>query len=132
MNKLLLLLVTAILLTTAVCQVVFADTPPVSPPASGVQPHGNLGGRIARELNLTDNQKALLKPILQAARQQFKAIRTDSTLTPDQKKQKLTALKAQVRAEVNQVLTPAQQAECQTLRAQFHKNHPGGWQHNGP
>ncbi len=132
MNKLLLLLITAILLTTAVCKAVFADDQPINPPAAEAHPHGNLGGRIAKELSLTDNQKALLKPILQGARQQLMAIRSDTTLTPEQRFQKLSAVKAQVRAQVNQILTPAQQAECQTLRAQFHRDHPGGWQHNGP
>ncbi len=77
------------------------------------------GGKVARALNLTDDQKAQLKPLLSNARQQLLSIRNDSTLTLDQKRQKVQVLRAQFRTELDQILSPAQQQELTALRAKF-------------
>jgi Spy/CpxP family protein refolding chaperone len=87
------------------------------------QSQSNRGERIAQALNLTDSQTAQLKPILSGARAQFKAIHDDQSLAPDQKRQKIKALKKLLRSEVDQILTPAQQQKLAAIMAKFHIQH---------
>jgi len=75
---------------------------------------------MAKKLGLTADQKANIKSITQDARQQAKAIRTDTTLSKDAKKAKLQELRKDTRAKVMNVLTPEQRQEMKTLR-QAHK-----------
>ena len=117
-NKLAILSAAALALSACSIAAAFAD-PQITPPP---QQRG-MGGKIAKLLNLTDDQKAQLKPIIKNARDQFNAIRTDTTLTPDQKKAKIQALKAQVKAQVDQILTPAQQQQLAALKAKVRQNH---------
>jgi Spy/CpxP family protein refolding chaperone len=131
MYKLIILIIAAIILTTIVCHAVFADpgsqagTPGLGPNKAG------LGGRIEKQLNLTDSQKARLEPLLKSAREQFTAIRDDTSLSPDQKQAKLQLLRPQIQSQVNKILTPAQQKALVSIRAEMHHNHPD-WDHNGP
>jgi Spy/CpxP family protein refolding chaperone len=76
------------------------------------------GGRIAKALNLTDAQKSELKPLLRNARGQILSIRNDTTLTPDERKQKMKAIREEVRTGVQQILTPEQMQQLRTLRQQ--------------
>jgi Spy/CpxP family protein refolding chaperone len=78
----------------------------------------NTGSQIARELNLTDVQKAQLKPLLRSVHQEVKTIRGDNSLSPDQKMQRLQTLRSQTRAQINQILTPEQQQQLAYLRQQ--------------
>lgn len=66
--------------------------------------------RMARRLNLTEEQKAQITPILQDQVAQARAIRHDASLTPEQKRGKLRLLRDSSRAEVESVLTPEQVA----------------------
>ena len=43
---------------------------------------------LSTELNLTDDQKDKLKPVLQDEFKQLKAVKDDASLSPDQKKNK--------------------------------------------
>ena len=95
----------------------FAQTPPSAPPMHG--PHGGGGGRLkklAAELNLTDAQKAQMKPILMSSRQQMRAIQADTTLTPDAKAAKLKGLRKSTRQQTMAVLTPDQRAKLKSIR----------------
>ena len=94
----------------------FAQT--ASPtPAHG--PHGGGGGRLkklASELNLTDAQKAQMKPILMNNRQQMRAIQADTMLTSDVKTAKIKALRRSTRQQTMAVLTPDQRAKLKAIR----------------
>lgn len=78
--------------------------------------------RMAKELNLSQDQQNQLKPIFQGQHQQAKAIKNDSSLTPDQKKEKFQALRQDTMAKVNSILTPEQQQQWQQMRARHHKS----------
>ena len=62
-------------------------------------------------LNLTDDQKAKLRPMFADARTKGQAVLDDSTLTDDQKKAKLKGIYHELKKNVNSVLTPEQQAQ---------------------
>jgi Spy/CpxP family protein refolding chaperone len=65
-------------------------------------------------LNLTDDQKTKLTPIFADAKAKRGEIYKDTSLTPDQKKEKMMALREDTKTKVNAVLTPDQQAELKT------------------
>ncbi|MHB0937694.1 MAG: hypothetical protein ACYC6A_15000 [Armatimonadota bacterium] len=66
--------------------------------------------RGKRDLNLTEAQRAKLQELRTAARGQAKAIHDDAKLAPEQKREKLQAHRQAMRAQMQQVLTPEQQA----------------------
>lgn len=84
--------------------------------------HGARGGHMRHmmisKLNLTQQQQDQLKPIFQKQREQAQAIRQDSTLTADQKKQKFDALRQDTHAQINSVLTPEQQQQWAQMKAE--------------
>lgn len=67
-------------------------------------------------LNLTDAQKAQIKPILRAAREKIKAVRADTGLTPDARKAKARAIREETKARVAALLTPEQRAKIRAVR----------------
>jgi Spy/CpxP family protein refolding chaperone len=79
--------------------------------------HGMAMGRVANELNLTDAQKAQLKPMFQQQREQMQALKADTSLTQDQKREKMQQLRADGRKQFLSVLTPEQQQKLREMRA---------------
>ena len=61
--------------------------------------------RMSRELNLADDQKAKLKPIFQSEWQEMKPVREDSSLSQDQKHEKMKSIHEKYRAKFEGVLT---------------------------
>lgn len=90
--------------------------------------YGKTAGKIAdvamagaKSLNLTDAQKSQLKAIGQKYAPQIRAIATNSSLSSEEKKTQLAALRVSVKAEVDAVLTPKQKAQLAALRASVQK-----------
>ena len=76
------------------------------------QMRGRRGGPLAR-LNLTADQRAKLQPIMQQQRQQAQAIRNDSSLTHQQKQEKIRSLRQGTMSQMQGILTPEQQQQLQ-------------------
>ena len=68
------------------------------------------------ELNLNDDQKAKLKDIFSDAKAKRESIWNDTSLTDDQKKEKMKALRMDTKSKVNEVLTPEQRAQLKEKR----------------
>ena len=66
--------------------------------------------RLVQQLNLSADQKTQLQALLQSARQQVKSIREDTTLTPQQRREKVKEVVKQTRTDFVALLTPAQHA----------------------
>jgi Spy/CpxP family protein refolding chaperone len=62
----------------------------------------------AKELNLTDEQKEKLQTIIRAQMGKLRDLRQDTTLSAEDKKEKVRALREDITAEVKKVLTPEQ------------------------
>lgn len=62
-------------------------------------------------LNLTEEQKSKLKPMFADAKAKGQAVLDNSALTDDQKKAQLKEIFANLKKNVNSVLTPEQQAQ---------------------
>jgi len=58
---------------------------------------------LSEKLNLTEDQKTKLKPILQEQAQQLKAVRDDPSLTPEQKTAKKKAIYETTHDQINAV-----------------------------
>ena len=99
---------------------VFAQTDAPTPPTMAAPAHPHRGGgrlqKMAAELNLTDAQKAQIKPILMSTRQQAQAIKADTTLTPDARKAKMKDLHKSANAQMMAILTPTQRAQLKAIR----------------
>ena len=79
---------------------------------------------IAAELQLTDQQKQQLKPILREEAQKLKSLRAQTDLTKRQKRVQLLQIRQDLLARIKPILTPEQLAKWQTLyggtRARHH------------
>ena len=86
---------------------------------------GKRGEKFAQELNLTPEQKADLKSIRDNEKQQAQAIKSDSSLTPDQKKAKFKELRKSSHEQMMAKLTPEQQQKFKEMRKE-HRGHRHG------
>jgi Spy/CpxP family protein refolding chaperone len=95
-----------------------ADEPPATPaapsaPAAGDHPHAGRGDRLkmlAEKLQLTDEQKTQIKPIMQKAEQDATALRDDDSLSKEDKRDKMMAIRKTSHDQIRALLTPDQQA----------------------
>ena len=73
---------------------------------------------ISTELNLTDDQKTQLKPMLQSEVQELQAVKNDTSLSPDQKEAKAKAIHQSFKSQISNVLTPEQQKKWASMKAE--------------
>lgn len=123
----LLVLVTGLLLAGQTSQ-----TPPASAPAQAGAMGVHMGGSpeahlqmLSEKLNLTDDQKAKLKPILQDEAQQLKAVHDDASLSPEEKHAKMKTIHESLHDQINGVLTPEQQAKWKQMKQEGMEKHKG-------
>ena len=88
------------------------------PGKRGEGKHGG-GMKMMQELNLTDAQKAKLKPIMEGQRDKVKALRADTTLDQKAKRAKMKAMRADMEQQVNAILTPDQQKKLADMKAKM-------------
>ena len=113
----------------------FAQTPqetqaPPSDKQAGMHHHNEMSAdqhlqMLSEKLNLTDDQKAKLQPILQDNMQQIKTVREDSSLSQEQKHAKLKSIHDSMHEQINAVLTPEQQAKFKQMRQEQMEKHQG-------
>jgi len=72
------------------------------------QAHAQSQGEEDNPLNLTDEQKAKLRPIVADETQQLDAVRNDSSLSTEQKIQKANQIRENASPKIKAVLTPEQ------------------------
>lgn len=78
--------------------------------------HRKSHAKIMAKLELSDAQKSELKAMRQSLREQKRAIKQNSSLTKQEKKAALYALRKSKQAQLSSLLTPDQQSERRTLR----------------
>lgn len=71
---------------------------------------------MSKQLNLTDDQKVKLKPVLQDEMQQLQAAHNDTSLSHDQKVAKAKEIREAHKAQINDVLTPDQQKKWEEMK----------------
>jgi protein CpxP len=71
---------------------------------------------LASELNLTEDQKAKIKPILQDEHSQLGAVKADSSLSPDQRQAKVAEIHGNAKSQIQSILTPEQQQKFTAMK----------------
>lgn len=97
-------------------------------PAGKMKARDNIAMRIQRmsqHLNLTEDQKSKITPILQSQMEQARSIRQDTSLTPDQRRAKMKELRESTRSQIEPILTPEQREKMENF-AQRRKEMRGG------
>lgn len=90
-------------------------TPPMAPPGGGsVRPRTGVDA-IARTLNLTDDQKTKVKPIIDDMQQQIREVRGDATLTVPEKRVKMKEIHDAATAKLKVVLNADQLAKWERM-----------------
>lgn len=77
--------------------------------------------RLTQQLGLTDDQRAQLKPILDAAHEKVTAIHADKSLDPRDQLAKVREAMEDARAQIKPLLTPEQQEKMAAIHA--HHDH---------
>jgi periplasmic protein CpxP/Spy len=73
---------------------------------------------MSDKLNLTDDQKTKLKPILQDEASQLRALKSDTSMTSQQKMDKAKEIRASHKSQIDTILTPDQQQKWQQMKQQ--------------
>lgn len=74
--------------------------------------------RMARRLNLTDDQKAKIRPILEEEVGKVKEVRADTGLTRQELRTKMQAIRQETHDRIQAILTPEQQKIAEQMRTQ--------------
>ncbi|MCU1306778.1 MAG: hypothetical protein JWN45_1473 [Acidobacteriaceae bacterium] len=83
-------------------------------------------GGFGKDLNLTADQQAKIKQIREQDRASMKAIRDDKSLTPEQRQEKIRALRVSMKRDMDAVLTPDQLQKMAKMRESGEMGGPGG------
>lgn len=78
--------------------------------------------RVATELNLTDDQKAKIKPILQDEYKQLTAVHEDASMSSDQKMTKAKEIHATAKSQIQAILTPEQQQKFAQMKEELRQS----------
>jgi periplasmic protein CpxP/Spy len=101
------------------------NTPPARPaagaPPPGQRPPGFRGGfnldQLSQQLNLTDDQKTKVKPILEARDKKLAELHGETGLSRDEIRTKAQAIRAEITEQMKAVLTAEQFEKWQKLVA---------------
>ena len=119
------------ILTTAACvlgglvgigQSMFAgqEAGQAPPTAQRARPHFNQVERelkrMSQTLNLTDDQVAKIRPILEVRNKQLKDLRANSSLPQGYARTKATAIRKSARRQIDLILTPQQREMQKAIR----------------
>ena len=74
--------------------------------------------QISQQLNLSEDQKTKLKPILQDEVDQLKALKSDTSATSQDKLQKAKEIRASHKQQIDAILTPEQKEKWQQMKQQ--------------
>jgi periplasmic protein CpxP/Spy len=81
--------------------------------------------RLSKELNLTDEQKEKVKPILDEQTKQMHATQEDASLNQEQKRDKMKQIHQTTHSQINDILTPEQQKKFAELKEQQKEHREG-------
>ncbi|KAA6464747.1 hypothetical protein DYQ86_01935 [Acidobacteria bacterium AB60] len=80
---------------------------------------------LAKELGLSQDQVAQIKPILADRDQQIQSLRADTTLAPQDRHQKMRALMQDSKSKIEAVLNDSQKEQFEQMIANRRGHHKG-------
>ena len=99
-----------------------AQDPQAGPPAAGrrggpaMDPEQQVQ-RMKQQLNLTDDQVSQIRPLLADEQKQSMAVRSDTTMSREDKQAKMQSLRQDSMAKVRAILTDAQKSQYDEMIA---------------
>jgi periplasmic protein CpxP/Spy len=118
----------------SVPKLVAADStaaPSDKPKAATNRPEGARADRareriqeVAKELNLTDEQKEKIRPVLQAEAEKLRALRQDTNLSREERQAKVKEIRDDIAAKIKPILTAEQYDKWQKMRQQRREQRP--------
>ena len=81
--------------------------------------------KLATELNLSDAQKTQLKPILEEEGSKMKALRDDSSLSRQDRMEKMKTIMADSRSKMDPILNDDQKKKLADLKSERQQGHRG-------
>jgi Spy/CpxP family protein refolding chaperone len=125
-----------VVLAVAAAMMTVAPTSRALQTAPSAQEHSAMGGSmmgpmtpenrlkmLTEKLNLSEDQQAKLKPILEDQSKQMKAIHDDTSLAPADRQAKMREVHASSVEKMNAILTPDQQAKWKQMRQEMTEKH---------
>ena len=123
-------------LTLAATAPVFAQQAAPASDATAQQPAGGAGHKhafdpnkaaahLGQRLGLSADQTAKLEPILADRQQKMAALRANTNLTPDQRREQFRALHKDTQSQLAAVLTPDQMQQLKSMRRGARGRHHG-------
>lgn len=79
--------------------------------------------RIGKRLNLTEDQTAKLEPILATQQQKMAALRSDTSLTRDQRLEQFKTIHQDTKSQLATILTPDQLEQLQSMHRHGRRGH---------
>jgi len=83
---------------------------------------------VGKRLGLSDDQTAKLEPIFADSQQKMLALRSNTSLTPDQRREQMRAIHKDTQTQLATVLTPDQMQQLHGMRHGGRGKHQGGQQ----
>jgi Spy/CpxP family protein refolding chaperone len=109
------------------------DAPPPDGAMQGPPPGGGWHGgpehrveMLQKHLNLTSDQTAQLKSILDGERAKAEAVRSNTALAPQDRRAQMMAIHEDGEAKVHAILTPEQKTKYDEMEARMRDRHRGG------
>jgi Spy/CpxP family protein refolding chaperone len=91
----------------------------------GMDPDGQLK-HMTKTLDLTSDQQAQIKPILEAQQQQMMALHQDQSMSREDRMAKMQSLHADSRTKIEAVLNDTQKQKFEALQARQQERMHGG------
>jgi Spy/CpxP family protein refolding chaperone len=73
--------------------------------------------KVAEELGLTEDQKAKIKPIMQAQREKMQAVRANTSLAPEAMRAQMKQIMQDTQSQIRPILTADQIKKWDAMRA---------------
>jgi hypothetical protein len=108
---------------------VFGQEPPPPQQGGGQWGHGQMPTaeqrlqRMTQALNLTEDQQQKIKPILENETTQMQTLRSDSSLSQDDRMAKMKQIRETTASQINPILTADQQKQYAEMMSHMGRGH---------
>jgi periplasmic protein CpxP/Spy len=103
-----------------------AGTAMQGPPRGGMMDPGRRSDMLKQNLNLTDDQTSQVKTIFQDSRTKMEALRSNSSLSQDDRRSQMMSIRKAENDKVAALLTPDQKTKYAAMQAQMRDRMRGG------
>ncbi|HEV2578245.1 MAG TPA: hypothetical protein VGU25_13640 [Acidobacteriaceae bacterium] len=101
-------------------------------PRGGMMDPGRRAERMKHELNLTDDQTSQVKTILEDSRTKMEALRSNSSLSQDDRRSQAMSLRKAENDKIEALLTPDQKTKFATMQQQMRDRMRNGGPEGAP